>query len=123
MALIEDDKGVVERPPPHVGQGDNLDDLALQVALDLIVIEDVVEGIVERPQIRVDLGLKIARQEAELLARLDGRAAKDELADFSGSKKIDRHSHGKKCLPRPRRPNAKDNVILEDGSEIILLAP
>ncbi len=48
---------------------------------DLLVVEQVVERVVERAQVGIDLLLQVAGQEAELLARLDGGAREDDARD------------------------------------------
>src|SRR5665811_1715622 len=55
----------------HEGQRGDLDHAALEVAVDPVGVEHVVERVEQRPQVWIDLGLDVARQEAEPLARLD----------------------------------------------------
>ena len=64
----------VERAAAHEGQRRHLDGAALEQPLRALGLDHVVERVVERPQVRVDLGHEVAGQEAEPLARLDRRA-------------------------------------------------
>ena len=80
LRLVEDDEGVVQRAAPHEGERGDLDDLPLEEPPDLLVAEDVVEGVVERAEVGVHLLGEVARQEAELLARLHRGAAEDDPA-------------------------------------------
>ncbi len=50
-------------------------------ALDLVAGHHVVERVVERAEIGIDLLLHVAGQEAEALAGLDGRARQDDAVD------------------------------------------
>ena len=52
LAFVEDDDGLVQRPAAHEGQRDDLDNVVLHVALDLLRLHHVVEGVEERPQVR-----------------------------------------------------------------------
>jgi len=64
------------RAAPHICQRGDLDQVAPHVASDLVVVHQVVQGVEQRPQIRVDLVLEVAGEEAEVLARL--------LTDWTG---------------------------------------
>ena len=60
--------------PAHERERRDLDRAALHEPGDDLGLEHVVERVVERPQVRVDLGQDVAGEEAEPLARLDRRA-------------------------------------------------
>ena len=72
LGLVEDDDAVVERPPAHERQRDHLDHVVDHEPFDLLEVHHVVERVEQRPEVRVDLGLQIARQKAEPLARFHG---------------------------------------------------
>ena len=55
-------------------------------SLHHVVVEDVIQGIVKRPKVRVDLRLKVPRQEAKLLPRLNRWTAKKDFADAKKKK-------------------------------------
>ena len=82
LGLVDDDEGVVEGAAAHEGQGRDLDHVALEELVDLFGIEQVVEGVVERAQVGVDLLLEVAGQEAEPLAGLDRGTGEDDAVDL-----------------------------------------
>ena len=82
LRLVQDDERVLEGPAAHVGQRHDLDHVGVDVALHLAVAEHLLQRVVERPQVGVDLGLEVAGQEPELLAGLDRRAGEDDLAEL-----------------------------------------
>ena len=63
------------------------------------------QGIHQRPQVGIDLGLQVAGQEAEALARLDRRPNQDDLADRSAASGRPRPwpRPGRSCRCRPGR--------------------
>src|ERR1700743_1359715 len=78
LRLVEDHEGVVQGAAAHEGERRHLDHVALEVAVDAIGVEHVVEGVEERPQVWIDLGLDVAGQEAEALAGLDRGPGEDD---------------------------------------------
>src|SRR5437588_2139797 len=68
LGLVEDDEAVIKRTATHEGQGGDLDGAPLEQALGPLRFEHVVQGVVERPQVRVDLGHEVARKKAQALA-------------------------------------------------------
>ena len=76
LRFVEDDEGVVQRAAAHERDRRDLDRAALEQPFGALDVEHVVERVVQRPQVRVDLLLQIAGQEAELLARFHRRAAR-----------------------------------------------
>jgi hypothetical protein len=71
LRLVEDDERVVQRAPAHVGERGDLDRLLLEHAGGAIESEQIVERVVERTQVGVDLLREVAGQEAEAFAGLD----------------------------------------------------
>ena len=96
-------KLAVERAAPHEGQRRHLDRAALDEPLRALGLEHVVEGVVERAQVRVDLGHEVAGQEAEPLAGLDGGAGEDDPVDLLGLERCDGEGDGQVGLAGPRR--------------------
>ena len=82
LRFVEDDERVVQRAAAHEGDRRDLDRAALDEARRLLGVHHVVERVVERPQVRVDLLLQIAGQEPELLAGFDRGPRQDDAADF-----------------------------------------
>ena len=74
LRLVEDDERVVEGAPAHVGQRRDLDGAGREQLGDRLRVEHVVQRVVQRAQVGVDLLAERAGQEAEPLPRLDRRA-------------------------------------------------
>ena len=70
-----------KRAAAHEGDRRDLDLARGDPPLDLLGRQHVVERVVERAQIGIDLLLHVAGQEAEPLARLDRRARQDQPVD------------------------------------------
>ena len=75
----------------------------------------------ERPQVRVHLLLQVARQEPELLARLDRRPRQDDAAHLLGDEVAHRLRHRQVGLAGAGGPDAEHDVELLDGVEILAL--
>ncbi len=84
LRLVEDDEGVVEGAAAHERQRGDLDGARGHEARDRLGVDHVVQRVVERSQVRVDLVAERAGQEAELLPRLDGRSGEDDPRDLLG---------------------------------------
>lgn len=122
LRLIEDDEGVLERAAAHVGERRDLDDALGHELLVAVLAEDVLQGIVERAQVRIDLVLQVARQEAETLPRLDGRARQDDAAHFFVAQGSDSHDDGQVRLARARRADAERDGIMANRVEVAALS-
>ena len=73
LGFVQDDEGVIERAPPHESQGRNLELATLEGFVDAIKPHEVIECVVQRTQIRVDLLRQVPRQEAQALASFHRR--------------------------------------------------
>ena len=122
LRLVEDDEAVVERAAAHERQRGDLDGLALEQALRALGLDHVVQGVVQRAQVRVDLGHQVAGQEAEALAGLDRRAGEDDPLDLLGLQRLDGHRHGQPRLAGAGRADAERDDVLGDGVDVALLA-
>ena len=118
LGFVENDKRLVQRAASHVGQRNHLDQVLLGVALDQVVIHHFVQGIQQRPQIGIDLGLQIAGQKAEAFARLDRRPHQDDLADGLPFQGRHGHGHGQIGLSGSGGPAAQHDVVLANGLDV-----
>ena len=84
-------------------------------------LEQVVERVVERAQVRVDLGHEVAGQEAEPLARLDGGAGEDDALDLARLEGVHGLGHGEVGLAGPGGADAEGDDVLRDGVDVALL--
>ena len=71
----------------------------------------VVQRVVERAQIGVDLLLEIAGQEAEALAGFDGRAREHDAVDLAGLKQHDALGDGEVGLAGAGRPDGEHHLV------------
>ena len=122
LGLVEDHERVVERAAAHEGKRRDLDDVALEHPADFLVAEDVVERVVQRAEIRVHLLGEVARQEAELLARLDRGTAEDDALDLHLEQRGRGHRDREVGLSGARGPDRENDVVLEDRLQVFLLA-
>jgi hypothetical protein len=77
---------------------------------DLLGLHHVVERVVERAQVRIDLLREVAGQEAEALARFDGRAHEHDALDLVALERIDR-TRPRDTSCRCRRADAESSII------------
>jgi hypothetical protein len=83
--------------------------------------DHVVEGVVERAQVGVDLGHQVAGQEAQALARLDRRAGEDDALDLLGVQRLHRHGDREPALAGAGGADAERDDVLGDGVDVALL--
>ena len=121
LRLVEDDEGLVERAPAHVGKRGDLDDVPVESALDLLGLEHVVEGVVEGAQVGKDLLLQLPRQESERLARLDRGTGEDDAADLLRLEGGDRLGDGEVGLAGTGGSDAEGDIVGVDGPHVIAL--
>ena len=121
LRLVEDDERAVERAAAHEGERRHLDRAAVEQALRALGLEQVVERVVERAQVRVDLGHQVAGQEAEPLPRLDGRAGEDDPRHLARLQRVHGLGDGQVRLAGPGRADAEGDDVLRDGVDVALL--
>ena len=122
LRLVEDDEAAVQRAAPHEGERRDLDGLALEQPLRALGLDHVVERVVERAQVRVDLGHEVAGQEAEPLAGLDRRPGEDDALHLLVLQRLHGHGHGQPALAGARRAEAEGDDVAADGVDVALLA-
>ena len=89
--------------------------------LDLLEVDHVVQRIEKRPKIRIDLGLQVARQKPQPLPRLHRRPRQHDPLRLPRLQHARRHRHRQVRLPRPRRPDAERQVVLQHRLDVPLL--
>jgi hypothetical protein len=118
LRLVEDDERVVQRAAAHEGDRRDLDDSALEELGGLLVPQDVVERVVERPQVRIDLLDHVARKEAQPLPRLDRGPGQHDPLDLLLQERRGRHGHGEVSLAGAGRPDREDQVVPVDRLDV-----
>ncbi len=121
LRLVEDHEGVVEGAAAHEGERRHLDHVALEVAVDAIGVDHVVEGVEERPQVRVDLGLDVAGEEAEPLARLDRGPGEDDPLNLAFGQRRRGHRHGEEGLAGAGGADPEGDRVAADRVDVALL--
>ena len=109
------------RTSAHVCQGGDLDGAGGHQAGDGVGVEHVVQRVVERAQVGVDLLVQGAGQEAQALPRLDRGPGQDDPVDLLGLQGLDRLGHGQVGLPGAGRADGEHDRVLVDGVRVALL--
>ena len=121
LRLVEDDERVVERPAAQERQRGDLDGAGGEQLGDRLGVDHVVQRVVERAQVGVDLLAERAGQEAEPLPRLDGRAAEDDPVDLLGLQRLHGLGHREVGLAGAGRADAEGDRVLVDRVDVALL--
>ena len=114
LRLVEDDERMVERAPAHVRERRQLDRAALEQLRRLVEAHQVVERVVERPQVRVDLLREVAGQEAQPLARLHRGPHEHDPLDRVALERVDGARDREIRLAGARGPDAEGDVVRLD---------
>ena len=121
LRLVEDDEGVVERATAQERQRRDLDGAGGQQLGDGLGVDHVVQRVVERAQVGVDLLAERAGQEAEPLPRLDGRAAQDDPVDLLGLQRLHGLRHREVGLAGAGGADAEGDRAGVDRLDVALL--
>src|SRR5262249_16287491 len=89
----------------------DLDLAGLQRAFDDARIHQIVERVVDRAQIRIDLLAHIAGKESEPLARLDRRTRENDAIDLLALEQLHRVGDREPGFAGARRPAAQDHPV------------
>ena len=89
--------------------------------LDFLGGQHVVQRVVQRPEVRHDFLVKVARQKAERFAGLDGGTGENDAGHFALTQGGQRHGHGQVGLARARRADAEGHVVFANGVEVVFL--
>ncbi len=88
---------------------------------DLLAGQKIIQRVIKRLHVGIDLVLHVAGQIAQLLARLNGRARQDDLVHMPADQHVHADSHRQIGLARTRRADAKGQFIVEQRLHISLL--
>ncbi len=122
LRFIEDDDGIIECSATHERERRDLNDVAGQKTLDLIVFHAVVQCVEQGAKVGVDFLLQIAGQESQFFTGFNGRTNEYELAHFFGFQKRHGGSHREIRFAGARRTDAESQVVFEHGLHVIALA-
>ena len=122
LRLIQNDKAVVQRASPHIGQRRHLYIAPLLVLLEIFRPQHIKQGVVQRPQVRVHLVLQVAGEEAQLFAGFHGGTGQHDAVDLLRPEGFDGHGHRQIGLAGAGRSYPHDDGVFADGLDILLLA-
>ncbi len=94
----------------------------VEEALCALRLEQVVQGVVEGPEVGVDLGHEITGEEPEPLTGLDGRSGEDDPVDLMGLERLDGKRNGQVGLAGAGRADAEGHDVRGDGVGVLLLS-
>src|SRR5207248_3669124 len=109
---------LIQTSSAHVGEGCDLDLATLLGAREPLRRHELVQRVVERAEIGIDLLLKVTGQESEPLAGFDSGARENEPADLSIAERRHAHRDGEVALPGAGRADREDEVVLADRLDV-----
>ena len=118
LAFVENDEGAGEGAAAHVSERGDFEDALIHHLLDLLHIEHVVQGVVERTEVGKDFFLQIAGEKAESFAGLDGGAGEDDAVDLVGLEVGDSHGHGEVGFAGAGGSKTEDEVVTPDFVDV-----
>ena len=121
LRLIEQDARAGQRAPAHEGQRRHFDHARRHASLHRAAIHEIIERVIDGPQIGVDLLAHVAGQEAEPLARLHRRARQDQTLHHALFEQGDRMAHRQPGLARAGRALGEDQFVLLEQAQIKIL--
>ena len=111
LRLVEDDESLVQRSPAHEGERRDFDLTALLRPREALRRHELVERVIQRTEVRVDLFGDVTRQESEALAGFDGGPREDESADPAVAKGGDAHCDSQIRLSCAGRTDREHEVV------------
>ena len=121
LRLVEDDERVVQRAAAHVCERRDLDRAPLHQARDDFGFEHVVQRVVERSQVRVDLLQDVAGQEAEAFAGFHRGPGEDDAVDFLGLQRLHRERDREIALAGTGRTDRERHGVVAHRVDVPLL--
>ena len=110
-----------KRPPAHEGERRDLDHAGLDAPLDHAPVHEVVERVIDRAQIGVDLVAHVAGQEAEPLAGLDRGTRQHQPFDQALLEQRHRMADREPGLAGPGGTFGEHQLVLAQRGEILVL--
>ena len=99
-------------------RGGYLDYVALQHLVYPVLLQQIVERVVERAEIRIHFFLQRTGQKAQAFAGLHRRSHQDDPANLLGQQSRSRHGNRQIGLAGARGSDAKNHVALFDGFQV-----
>ena len=121
LSFVQDDETVIQRSTTHERKWRYFNNLFLKISLCSFCANHVVQCVIERTQIRINLCGEVTRQETETLACFYSGARKDNSLDTFRVKCQHGHRDSKPALTCTSRTNAKGNDVVSNGFNIFAL--
>src|SRR5581483_11737588 len=121
LGLVKNNERIVESAAAHERDRRNLDDVLFQIPVHLLELEHVIQSVIQRPQVGIDLFLQRTRQEAQTLSRFNRRAGEYDAVHLFGRQSRNCHRDSKIRFARAGGTNAKDHVVAFDGVKVTAL--
>ena len=121
LRFVEDDERVVQRAAAHERERRHFDRASLHEPRHDLGIEHVVERVVERAEIGIDLGEDVAGQEAESLPRFDRGPREDDPVDLLRLQCLHRERDREVALAGARRPDPERDRVGAHRVDVALL--
>ena len=121
LRLVEHDERVVQGAAAHVGERGDLDGAGREQLRHQLGIHHLVERVVQRAQVGVDLVGQRAGQEPEPLARLDRGPGQDDALDLFALQRLHGLRHRQVGLAGSGGADAERDGVLVDRVDVRLL--
>src|SRR3954470_11942591 len=121
LSLVQDDDRIRERASPHEGERRDLDLAGLQCTFDDACVHEVLECVVDRSQIWIDLLTHVAGKKSKPLARLDRRTGENDAVDLLALKQLHRLSDREPGLAGARGSGAEHQGMAAQRADIGVL--
>ena len=117
LRFIHDDEGILQRTSTHEGERRNFNLAARHAALHLFLSHQLAQRVPDRQHVGINFFFQRPRQEAELLARLNGRPGHDQALAQARREFCNACRDGEECLACAGRADAKDEFgAIEAGA-------
>ena len=110
---------MVQGAAAHEGQGRNFEQTLLERAGDAVEAHELVERVVQGPQIRVDLLRQVAREKTQALPGFDRRAREHDALHLVALQCVHCAGHGQEGLARAGRAHTEGDVVLQDVVQVV----
>src|SRR5450830_456541 len=121
LSFIEDDEGMIERTSAHISQRRDFNGLFFKQSLGTVKTEQIVQRVIQRAQIRIDLLRQIARQKTQSFTSFYRWPRQHNALHGVALESIDGASHRQISLAGAGRADAEGDVMLQNRIEVLTL--
>jgi len=119
LGFVENDEAVGQRASAHEGKRRDLDLAARHATHHLVGGHHIVEGVIERPQIGIDLFAQVARKKTQPLAGFHRRARQHDAVDLALGQQRDGNSNRQISLAGAGRTDAEGKFVFLERAHIL----